>query len=66
MAKYSVPITRKTLDVYIVEARNGSEAAFVAAEAIANGATPNQTTNLGRSIGTARPLIDEPEVAGGV
>jgi hypothetical protein len=60
MAKYSVPITTKKLDVYIVEARNGSEAAFLAAEAIANGVMPDQTTNLGRIIGTARPLADEP------
>lgn len=59
--KYSVPITTKTLDVYIVEARNGSDAAFQVAEAIANGAVPNHTTNLGRNIGAARPIIvDEP------
>jgi hypothetical protein len=64
--KYSVPVTRKTLDVFIVEARNGSEAAFIAAEAIAEGKQPDQQTNLGRTIGTARPLVDDddgPEAA---
>jgi hypothetical protein len=60
MAKYSVPITTKTLSVFIVEARNGSDAAFQVAEAIANGAIADQTTNLGRVIGAARPLVDEP------
>lgn len=54
---YSVPITTKTLDVYILEARNGSEAAFKAAELIAEGVAPNQHTKLGRTIGSAKPLV---------
>lgn len=59
--KYSVPITRKILEVYVVEARNGSEAAFKAAELRAEGTAPDQVTDLGHSVSTARPLINEPD-----
>lgn len=61
MPKYSVPITRKTLDVFFVEARNGSEAAFAAAERIAKGDAPDQTRELGRQVGSARPVVADPD-----
>lgn len=58
--KYSVPITSKRLDVFIVEARNGSDAAFKAAERIGKGEAPDQTRELSRQVGSARPLVDDP------
>jgi hypothetical protein len=63
MPKYSVPITRKIEDVFIVEARNGSEAAFKVAELIAEGVEPDRQMCTERKVGTARPLIDDTEVA---
>lgn len=59
MAQYSVPINRKTLDVFYVDARNGSEAAFKAAELIAAGVEPSTSTELSRQIGTARQVAQD-------
>lgn len=59
MAQYSVPITTKTLDVYIVEAKNGSDAAFKAANLITQGEKPTHSRELSRQVGSARPVLDD-------
>jgi hypothetical protein len=59
--QYSVPITTKTLDVYIVEAKNGSDAAFKVAGLINDGVEPTRSRVLNTTIGSAKPVIaDEP------
>ena len=59
MPKYTVPITRKVLDVYVVEARNGTEAGMKAAYAVADGEAPTHTRELSRVVGSARPELAE-------
>lgn len=59
MPKYTVPIVRKVMDVYTIEARNGSEAAFKAAERIANGDAPDHTRELSRDVKSAKPVVDD-------
>lgn len=58
--QYSVPITTKTLDVYIVEAKNGSDAAFKVAGLINDGVPPTRSRELNRTIGSAKPLVNDP------
>jgi hypothetical protein len=60
MPKYTVPVTRKTLDVYVVEARNATEAGMNAAYLIAENAPPTHQRELSRVVGTARPEQVEP------
>lgn len=60
MKKYSVPIKRTTLDVFIVEARSGSDAAFQAAERISKGDAPDQTRELNRQVLSAKQIVDDP------
>jgi hypothetical protein len=59
MPKYSVPITRKILDVYIVEAKNGSHAAFIAATNILEGGSATFSRELSRNVGSAKPLAED-------
>jgi hypothetical protein len=64
--KYSVPVTRKVLDVYIVEAKNPTHAAFIAATDVANGGEPTQTRELSRQVGSAKRVVDDEETLPGV
>lgn len=59
MPKYSVPITTKTLDVYVVDAKNGSDAAFKAAGLVAENVPPTHSRELSRQVGSAKPLIED-------
>lgn len=60
MAKYNVPIERKVLDIYQVEARSGSDAAFQAALLVSEGNPPTSTRELSRRVLSARPAVSEP------
>jgi len=62
MPKYSVPVTRKVLDVYIVEAKNPSHAAFVAATHRSNGGEPTMTRELSWDVGSAKRIVDDEEL----
>jgi len=61
MPKYTVPVTRKTLDVYVVEARNATEAGMKAAYLIVDDDEPTYQRELSRVVGTARPEQVEPD-----
>lgn len=66
MTMYAVPIERKVLDVYHVEARSGTDAAFKVATEIAAGATPTHTRELSRRVLSARSVVeDTSKIAGG-
>jgi hypothetical protein len=61
MPKYTVPINRKVLDVYVVEAKSGPAAVFEAATQAANGVPPTHTRELSRTVGAAKTVVpDEP------
>ena len=63
MAKYSVPVTRKVLDVYVVEARNATHAGMVAAELISNDDKPTHSHELSRTVMSAKPMVPDQQTA---
>lgn len=59
--KYSVPITTKSLAVYEVDAKNGSEAAFKVAQLVAAGTEPTHARVVSTSVGSAKPTVEDTE-----
>lgn len=50
---YHVPVTRRILDVYTVEAKSKTDAGVQAGMLIAEGKPPTSTTELSRNVGAA-------------
>ncbi len=63
--KYTVPVTRTIMDVYEVDARNGTEAAVKVGMAMAAGDPPSTTKELSRKVGGARTLVNDQLPEGG-
>ncbi len=59
MPKYTVPIVRTVQDVYIVEARSGTEAGMAAAVRIAAGDEPDTSRELSRRVLSAKTVLDD-------
>lgn len=56
---YTVPVQRKMLDVYRVEAVSSQDAAVQAGVLMATEAAPFSTTELSRTILSVKPLLDD-------
>jgi hypothetical protein len=63
MPKYSVPVTRRFIDVYIVEAKSPTAAGVEVGKAIALELAPAHTTPTSMAIGSAKLIIEEPTIA---
>lgn len=59
MPKYTVPIVRTIEEVYIVEARSGTDAGVQAATRIANGDAPDYSRELSKRVLSAKTLTDD-------
>jgi len=59
MPKYTVPIVRTVQDVYVVEARSGTEAGMAAAVRIAAGEEPDSSRELRRRVLSAKTVLDD-------
>jgi hypothetical protein len=59
MPKYTVPIVRTVQDVYVVEARSGTEAGMAAATRIAAGDAPDTSRELSRRVLSAKTVLDD-------
>jgi len=65
MPKYSLPITRKWIDVYIVEAKSPTDAGIQVGQLIAQGSEPDHQTEVGYNVGSAKlVIVDEPTLPG--
>lgn len=64
MSLYAMQRVIKTVEVYEVEAKNGTDAGFKVAQHIADGGEPASRMTFSSAFGQARPVIeDEMQVA---
>ncbi len=57
MPRYTVPITRKWIDVYEVDAKSPTEAGIKVGRLLAEEAEPKHKSEVGMSVGPAKLVI---------